>query len=108
MLESVTILIDECVPRMVKRFLPDHDTKTVQELGYSSFKNGDLLRLVDGQFDLFITADQNIRYQQNLTGRQIAILVLSTNKKSAIKANRERIIDAVNRMTFAEFVEVTL
>jgi hypothetical protein len=93
---------------MVKRFLPDHDAMTVQELGYSSFKNGDLLRLVDGEFDLFITADQNIRYQQNLTGRRMAILVLSTNKKSTIKANRERIIDAVNRMQPAAFMEFAL
>jgi len=102
------ILIDECVPRSIKRILPGHDAHTVQELGYSSYQNGDLLKIAEGIFDLFITSDQNIRYQQNLAGRIISILILSTNKASILKANRERISEAVNAMKPAEFLELYL
>ena len=102
------ILIDECVPRMVKRFLTKHDARTVQELGYSSYKNGDLLRFAYSKYDLFITADQNLRYQQNLSGRELAILMLSTNKKSIIKANGDKILKAVNEVKPSEFRELFL
>ena len=56
-----------------------HECATVKDLGWKGIKNGELLRLAEGQFDLFITADQNIRYQQNLKERRISILELSTN-----------------------------
>ena len=102
------VLIDECVPRLVKWFLTEHDAQTVQELGYSSFKNGDLLRFAEGKYDLFITADQNLRYQQNLAGRQLAILMLSTNKKSVVKAGRDKIMVALQEMKASEFRELIL
>ena len=71
------ILIDECLPRKLKRELPDHDAKTVAEMGWSGTKNGALLRLMNGNFDVFITIDQNLKYQQNLQGTSIAIIQLS-------------------------------
>jgi predicted nuclease of predicted toxin-antitoxin system len=104
----VSILIDECVPRLVKRFLIGHDARTVQELGYSSYKNGDLLRFAEGKYELFITADQNLRYQQNLTGRQLAIIMLSTNKKSIVKASADKILEAVTEIKPSEFRELFL
>ena len=55
------------------------NVSTAQQRGWGGIKNGDLLRPAEGEFELFITSDQNIRYQQNLAGRQIAILELSTN-----------------------------
>jgi predicted nuclease of predicted toxin-antitoxin system len=102
------ILIDECVPRSIKRSLTGHIAHTVQELGYSSYENGDLISIAEGEFDLFITSDLNIRYQQNLTSRNLAILMLSTNKGSIIKANKERIFEAVNQMKPTEFRELFL
>jgi predicted nuclease of predicted toxin-antitoxin system len=71
------LLLDECLPRKLKRHFPAHEFKTVPEMGWSGLKNGELLTLVEAQFDLFITADQNLPYQQNLAGRQIAILILT-------------------------------
>jgi len=65
---------------------PAHVCTTAQRRGWGGIKNGDLLRLAEGKFDLFITSDQNIRYQQNLAGRSIAILELSTNKIRRIEA----------------------
>ena len=80
------ILLDECVPWPMCRLLADHDCTTAQKCGWGGIKNGDLLRLAAGQFDLFITSDQNIRYQQNMAGRHIPILELSTNDLRRIRA----------------------
>ena len=65
----MNVLLDECVPWPMHKLLPAHVCTTAQRRGWGGIKNGDLLRLAEGQFDLFITADQNIRYQQNLAGR---------------------------------------
>lgn len=73
------ILLDECVPSPMQKLLSGHTCSTVQDLGWSGIKNGELLQRARREFDLFITSDQNIRYQQNLAARSIAILELSTN-----------------------------
>lgn len=80
------ILLDECVPWPVHRLLPAHDCQPVQWCGWAGIKNGELLKLAEARFDLFITCDQSLRYQQNLSGRTIAILQLSTNKLTRILA----------------------
>jgi hypothetical protein len=61
------ILLDESLSWELKMELPGHEVRTVQEMGWSSMKNGELLARGAGQFDVFITADQNLRYQQNLS-----------------------------------------
>jgi hypothetical protein len=60
------ILIDESLPRYLKAVLREHEVRTVQEMGWSGTKNGPLLALTEANFDLFLTADQNLRYQQGL------------------------------------------
>ncbi len=102
------ILIDECVPRPIIRLLPGYTAQTVQEMGWGAYSNGELLRLAEGSFDLFITSDQNIRYQQNLAGRKIAILVLSTNNLAVIRSNSDAIIAAVQSLQATDFVELSL
>src|SRR2546426_61808 len=82
----MNILLDECVPWPIHKLLTSHQCTTVPRRGWGGIKNGDLLRLAEGEFDLFITADQNIRYQQNLAGRRIPILELSTNDLRRIQA----------------------
>jgi hypothetical protein len=72
-------------------------------MGWKSIKNGELLALAEAQFDLFITADQGLAYQQNLRGRRIAILELSTNKLRAIEAAAVQLREAVETMRGAEF-----
>ena len=68
------------------RLLTNHTCTSVQAQGWSGIRNGDLLQRAEGEFDLFITSDQNIRYQQNLAGRAIAILELSTNDLRRVQA----------------------
>lgn len=64
------ILLDECLPVPMRGWLAGHECIAVSDRGWKGIKNGELLRLAEGQFDLFLTSDQNIRYQQNLGGRR--------------------------------------
>ena len=71
------ILLDECVPRPLRRELPDHEVRTVVEMGWAGKRNGELLRLLAAEhFAVFLTTDQNLQYQQNLHGLQVAVVVL--------------------------------
>ena len=97
------VLLDECVPWPMHRLLDGHDCTTAQKCGWGGIKNGDLLRLAEGQFDLFITSDQNIRYQQNMAGRSIPILELSTNDLRRIRAVAAEIVAAVAAIQPGEF-----
>jgi hypothetical protein len=76
----VKILLDECVPWPMHGLITGHSCTSVQGQGWSGRRNGDLLQRAEAEFDLFITSDQNIRYQQNLTGRLISILELSNKR----------------------------
>ena len=82
------VLLDECIPWPMRSqlLLGGHDCTSVQKRGWRGTKNGVLLSLADKEFDLFITSDQNIRYQQNLSGSMIAVLELSTNDLRRIRA----------------------
>jgi predicted nuclease of predicted toxin-antitoxin system len=71
------LLLDESLPRGLKSFLVGHDVSTVQEMGWAGTSNGKLLQLAQAEFEVFITADQNLQYQQNLAGFDIAVLILA-------------------------------
>jgi len=73
----MNLLLDECLPRKLKGGLPDHAVKTVPEMGWAGIQNGELLPLIEGKFDAFITIDGNMRYQQNMSGRTFALIVLT-------------------------------
>ena len=66
------LLIDECLPRTLKRLLGDHECRTVQEMGWSGKKNGELLSLAELEFDVLVTVDQGMEYEQNLANRKIS------------------------------------
>jgi len=71
------ILLDECLDRRVANELADFKVTTVPKHGWAGIKNGELLRLAENEFDVFITVDRNLTYQQNLQSRSLAIIVLS-------------------------------
>jgi predicted nuclease of predicted toxin-antitoxin system len=73
----VKLLLDESLPRRLKASFEDHETRTVPEMGWQGTKNGELLQLAAAEFDVFVTADQNLQYQQNLAGVDIGIIVLA-------------------------------
>src|SRR4051794_7475556 len=97
------ILLDECVPWPIYKLLTSHECVPVQRRGWSGIKNGELLRLAEVEFDLFITADQSLRYQQNLTGSRLAILQLSTNKLEPILKARSQMEASVASMQPGDF-----
>ncbi len=70
------VLLDECLPRKLKFSLSGYVVRTVPEMGWAGTKNGALLRLAETQFEVFITADQNVEYQQNLQSAILGIVVL--------------------------------
>jgi len=72
----VRVLLDECLPRRLKRELVGHDVKTAPEMGWAAKTNGELLRLAAAEFDVFLTSDRNLSYQQNIRTFGIAIIVL--------------------------------
>jgi len=72
------VLIDECLPAGLKEMLTTmgHECETVRRAGYGSKKNGELLSLAEGRWDVLLTSDRRIKYQQNMAGRKVSIVVL--------------------------------
>jgi predicted nuclease of predicted toxin-antitoxin system len=105
----VKILFDQGTPAPLRDLLPNHDVSTAYELGWSTLKNGELLSAAESNgFEVFITTDTNLRYQQNLIQRKIAIVVLSTTSWPRIKPNTSKIITAVNQSSSNSFTEVNI
>lgn len=74
------ILFDHCVAKSLRKYLPGHEVKTTREMRWEGLKNGALLaKAEEAGFDLLLTVDQNLRYQQNLSGRAIAVVVMIAN-----------------------------
>ena len=71
------VLLDECLPKKLKRKLPGHEATTVPERGWAGIKNGTLLRLAEAEFDVFLTTDRNLQFQQNLAVLNLAVIVLA-------------------------------
>ena len=78
------LLLDECMPRKLKRDLKGHNARTVPEMGWASKKNGELLQLAAGQFDVFPTVDRTLAYQQNLEGISVAIISLDARSNRLV------------------------
>ena len=97
------ILLDECGPWPMHKLLAGHESTTAQKCGWGGKKNGDLLRLAETRFDLFITSDQNLRYQQNLSGFRITILEISTNDLHRIQAAAALIRSAIDALQPGQF-----
>ena len=100
------VLLDACTPRPLRQFLPGHFVRTAQEMGWAGLKNGDLLREAEGQFEAFISTDQNLKYQQQVVGTRLAILVLPTNDWPTIRSKGAEIAAKVATLNPGDFVEL--
>ena len=91
------ILFDHNVPVKVRTFLPGHNVQTVVEMNWPpQLENGELLRTAEqAGFDVFVTSDQNIRFQQNLAGRKMALVTLGSNSWRIVASHRAEIAAAV-------------
>jgi hypothetical protein len=105
----VQILFDQGTPAPLRRFLTAHDVSTAYEQGWSTVTNGDLIRLAEQQgYELLITTDTNLRYQQNLKTRAIAILVLSTTSWPRIRSAAELVVVEVAGIRAGEYCELRI
>jgi hypothetical protein len=104
----MNILLDECTPRAVKKRLPHLAIHTVQEMGWSGVKNGKLLKLADQQFDVLITTDKNLRYQQNLARVKLAFILLPTNRVRVVISLIPKIEEALKTIQSGDFVEIQM
>jgi hypothetical protein len=101
----VRVLLDESVPVQIRKALPGHEVKTSVEIGWRGISNGELLDCAEAAgFDLLIIADKNFQYQQNVTGRRVAILQLWTNHRPTLEKHFEHILTAAQSIRPAQFV----
>jgi predicted nuclease of predicted toxin-antitoxin system len=105
----VRVLFDQGTPVPLRRFLPDHSVSTAYEQGWSSLKNGELLKSAeDNGFEVLVTTDTNLKYQQNLSTRRIAVVVLSTTSWPRINTASEKVVAAIGNSTPSSYVEVQI
>jgi hypothetical protein len=104
------ILLDECVPRPLGRALTGHDVRTIRDSGWAGKKNGELLALMTANgFEVLLTVDRSLRYQQNLTAARIAVVILvaSSNRLSDLLPVVPAVMLALTTIQPGDAVEVT-
>ena len=103
------VLFDQGTPVPLRRGLPLHSVETALERGWATLLNGDLLQAAENAgFEVMITTDQNLQYQQNLAARRIAIIVLNTTSWPRIRAATEAIASAVARCATERLIEISI
>jgi len=104
----VRILFDQGTPAPLRDHLPGHRVETAYEKGWSSLRNGELLIKAEAEFDLLITTDRNLRHQQNLPTRKLAIVVLPTTSWPRLERMAREIAAAVNSLQSGQYLELPL
>src|SRR5450432_682847 len=103
------VLFDQGTPIGIRDFLENHKVKTAREQGWSTLLNGDLLTEAESAgFEVLVTTDKNLSYQQNLAARKIAIVVLGQGRWSLLKRHVAQIVATVNAATPGSFAEVEI
>lgn len=100
------ILFDQGTPVPLRRALKGHTVSTAFEMGWSEFRNGELLDAAENLFDLLVTTDQNLRYQQDITGRRLAILVLPTTSWPRIRNHLAAVTGAIDTINPSDYFEL--
>jgi len=105
----VRLLLDQNLPRALGRLLPGHDVVSAADMGWEELSNGELLSAAEeAGFAAMLTADQNIRYPQNLNGRRLALAVPSTNHWPTPQAGVGRVLEALTGVGEGSYVAVNL
>ena len=103
------VLFDHSTPAPLTSYLIGHTVTEARDRGWDRLSNGELLDEAErAGFDVLLTADKNIRHQQNLRGRRIAIVVLSTPRWPVVRLHIERIAAAVNAAAPGTYTEVNI
>jgi predicted nuclease of predicted toxin-antitoxin system len=103
------VLFDQATPVPLRRFLQGHTVRTAAQQNWGRLTNGELLDSAEAAgFDVLVTADKNMRYQQNLTRRKIAIVVLGKQQWPELEAHVHLVVAAVNATTPGDYIEVDI
>lgn len=103
------ILFDQGVPAPLRRFLPGHAVVTAYESGWSTLQNGDLIRAAESSgFDAFVTTDRNLKYQQNLKNRKMAILVLLSTNWPDIRRKAHQVAEKISKLRATDYEELEI
>ena len=103
------ILFDNGVPNPLARSLTEHSVAFARQIGWHELKNGELIsQAEEAGYELLLTSDKNIRYQQNLSTRKLAIVVLGNQQWPAVKLHLDRIVSVVNTATPGSYIEVEI
>ena len=103
------ILLDNCTPRPLKRYLAGHLVDTARDRGWQQLRNGTLLQTAeDAGYEVLLTTDQSMPFQQNMAGRRIAVVVVSENKWPLLQHHIEKITAALEGLTPGEVKTVPI
>jgi hypothetical protein len=105
----VKVLFDQGTPAPLRSKLLGHDVKTAFECGWDKLENGALLAAAEADgFEVLVTTDQNLRYQQNLAQRRLCVVVLNTTNWPRIEPHTDLVVNALDGITPGAFVEVSI
>jgi hypothetical protein len=105
----VRVLFDQGTPAPLRHNLFGHAVETAFELGWGTFQNGALIAAAESHgFDVLLTTDKNLKYQQNLAGRRLAVIVLSTTSWPRIRGSAAKILEAVSSAAAGSYIEVAV
>jgi hypothetical protein len=103
------ILFDNGTPKPIARCLAGHDVTRARQIGWHELENGELIqRAEECGYDVLLSTDKNIRYQQNLAGRKIALVVLGNSQWPIVRLHLDKIAAAVNACTPGSYAEVEI
>ena len=101
------LLFDQGTPVPLRTHLPGHTVETTYERGWSNLKNGDLLLRAEAEgFDALVTTDQQLRHQQNLTGRKIGVVVLMTTSWPRIRGHIDSVVQVIDNLRPGSYEEI--
>jgi hypothetical protein len=103
------VLFDNGTPKPIARFLVGHEVTYARQIGWHELENGELIqRAEQAGYDALLSTDKNIRYQQNLTGRRIALIVLGNSQWPDVRLHLDRIAAAIDSCTAGSYIEVEI
>ena len=103
------VLFDQATPVPIRPYLEGHAVRTAFQQGWDKLKNGELLAAAEeAGFDVCLTTDKNMRYQQSVTHRRIAVVVLGQQQRPQVRPHVQLVVDAVNNAKPGSFIEVDI
>jgi predicted nuclease of predicted toxin-antitoxin system len=101
------ILFDQATPVPIRLYLAGHDVRTAAQQGWDTLKNGELLAAAEAEgFGVLLTTDKNMRYQQNLAGRKIAVVVLGLQQWPSLRPHVQRVVEAIKAATPGSYTKI--